>query len=46
MDAESGNLMEIMVSDGKTAVQATEFAFSDPSEKQECNHSTVSYFHE
>ena len=30
-DAESGNLMEIMVSDGKTVAQATEFPSCEPS---------------
>ena len=30
-DAESGNLMEITVSDGKTVAQATEFPFCEPS---------------
>ena len=31
MDAESGNLMEITVSDGKTVTQTTEFPSHDPS---------------
>ena len=31
MDAESGNLMEIMVFDGKTVAQATEFPSHEPS---------------
>ena len=31
MDAELGNLMEIMVFDGKTVAQATEFPFCEPS---------------
>ena len=31
MDAESGNLMEIMEYDGKTVAQATEFPSREPS---------------
>ena len=31
IDAESGNLMENSVSDGKTVAQATEFPSRDPS---------------
>ena len=31
MDAESGNLMEMTVSDGKTAADATQFPPRDPS---------------
>ena len=31
MDAESGNLMEIIVFDGKTVAQATDFPSSEPS---------------
>ena len=31
MDAESGNLMEIMVFDGKSLAQATEFPSREPS---------------
>ena len=31
MDAESSNLMEIMVFDGKTIAQATEFSSHEPS---------------
>ena len=31
MDAESGNLMEITVFDGKTVAHATEFPSRDPS---------------
>ena len=39
-DAESGNLMEITVFDGKTVVQATAFPSREPSVKQECDHGT------
>ena len=31
MDAESGNLMDIMVFDGKTVAQVPEFPFHEPS---------------
>ena len=45
MYAESGNLMEIMVFDGKTVAQATEFPFHEPYiYKQECDHGTSLVF--
>ena len=37
MDAESGNVMEITVSDGKTIAQVTEFPPMNHLYKQECN---------
>ena len=40
MEAESGNFMEIMVLEGKTVVQVTEF----PSREQEYNHGTSLVF--
>ena len=44
MDAESGNLMEITVFDGKTVAHATEFPYLIHLYKQECDHGTCLVF--
>ena len=43
-DAESGNLMEITVFDGKTVAQATAFIPVNHLYKQECDHGTCLVF--
>ena len=45
MDAESGNLMEITVFDGKTVTQATAFPSLEPSDRNVITV-PVLYFHE
>ena len=42
MDAESGNLMEITVSDGKTVAQATDVPSRDPSRVSKMSDSKIS----
>ena len=44
MDAESGNVMEMTVSDGNTAAQATESPSHEHLHKQECSHGTCLVF--